>query len=353
MTESPTVKKENKTGKVNFKIWQVLLPIGISIFVVYLLMKENITADSFKNFSVTWKTILGIGLAFFAWGVQNAAMAHRYYTLARPYMSRWGALRVTFLADFASAITPSAVGGSTVVFLFLGNEGVSAGRATAITMSGLFFDELFMSLLSLILLLFVHQGLEIGDVPVLSVGLNITFILLTIVLSLWTLALYISLFHKSSWLGNLLLWVTSWGPFRKWQTAAEKVKHDLQVTSQEMRKMSWWYWLKLFGATVISWSGRFGIACMLIYGFSTIGGDLWIAYIRQMVIWLVAIIIPTPGGSGFAEYMFQVAYEDFFSNSAIALMVALVWRMITSFSYLFIGPFVLMYQLRHKRPITE
>lgn len=352
-TTELTQSSKVKDSKVSFQLWQLLLPVGISLFVVYLLLKENITADSFKDFSFTWHSMLGIGLAILAFGIQNAAMAHRYHTLAYPYLSTGGALRVTFLADFASAVTPSAVGGSSVVFLFLGNEGVSAGRATAITISGLFLDELFMSIISLVLLLFVHQGLEIGDVPALAEGLNITFIVLTVVLSLWTLILYISLFHKSSWVGNTLFWFTSWKPLRKWRGNAEKLKRDLLVTSQEMKHKNLWYWIKLFGATIVSWSGRFGIACMLIFGFGEAGGDLWMAYLRQMVIWLLAIIMPTPGGSGFAEYMFQIAYVDYFPNTAIALMVALIWRTITSFSYLFIGPIILMYQLRHKKPVTE
>lgn len=352
-SESGTVQPTPRQGRVRFRPWQLLLPIGISLVVIYLLMRENITADSFREFRITTKSILGILLAVVAWGVQNAAMAHRYYTLAHPYMSRGGGLRVTFLADFASAVTPSAVGGSSVVFLFLGHEGVSTGRATAITISGLFLDELFMSLLSIVMLLFVHQGLEIGHVPALSIGLNVTFVILAIVLSLWTMALYISLFHKPTWFGNILIWITSWRPLRRMRAGAEKMKRDLVTTSEEMKHKNLWYWLKLFSATIVSWSGRFMIACMLIYGFSAVQVDLWLAFIRQMVIWLLAIIVPTPGGSGFAEYMFQVAYEDFFPNPAIALMVAIVWRMITSFSYLIIGPMVLLYQLRHKKEITE
>jgi hypothetical protein len=50
--------------------------------------------------------------------------------------------------------------------------------------------------------------------------------------------------------------------------------------------------------------------------------------------------------------MFKVAYVDYLPNPAIALMVALVWRAITSFSYLVIGPVILTFQLRRKRPAS-
>lgn len=350
----PTPCSLNKEKKQygGFRLWQLILPIGISLFVIYL-MKDEFTPEAFKAFTFEPRMIVGILLALVAWGVQNVAMAYRYYTLADKRIGMWGALRVTLLADFASAVTPSAVGGSSVVFLFLNKEGVSGGRATAMTISGLFLDESFMAALSIFLLVLVNQGLEISNVPALSVGLNITLIVLTAVLILWTLALYISLFHKSAWVGNILLWVTSWKPLRKFRKSAEKIKQDIEITSQEMNQKDWKYWMKLYGATVTSWVGRFLIACMLVYGFCNVAFDLWSAFIHQIAIWILAIIIPTPGGSGFAEYMFQVAYIDFFASPAIALLVALMWRLITSFSYLFIGPAVLMYQIRHKKPVIE
>lgn len=129
------------------------------------------------------------------------------------------------------------------------------------------------------------------------------------------------------------------------------MKYDLQIASKEMSNMNWWYWFKLIGATIISWGARFAIACVLIYGFTTIDVNWAIAYVKQMIIWLIALITPTPGGSGFAEYMFQVAYSEYFPNPAIALMVALIWRVITSFSYIVVGPISLMYQLRKKKQI--
>lgn len=350
-SKTETIKVKNP--KTTFSLWQILLPVGISLLVVALLMNENITADSFEGFVLTQRSITGIGMALIAWGVQNLAMAYRYYMLAYPYISKMGALRITFLVDFASAVTPSPVGGSSVAFLFMGHEGISVGRATAIIISGLFLDELFMSIIGLVSLFFVHQGLGIENISAFSVGLHVILALLTAMLSLWTLALYVSLFHKSSWVGNFFLWITSWKLLRRWRGGAEKLKSDLMTASHEMRSMHWWYWVKLFISTILSWGARFAIACLLVYGFSTMNADWAITYIRQMIIWLIAIITPTPGGSGFAEYMFQVAYKDYLLNPAIALTVALIWRAITSFSYLVIGPIILMYQLRHKKQIVS
>lgn len=57
----------------------------------------------------------------------------------------WGqALRVNMLCEFTSAVTPSTVGGSSFGMIYLTGEGLNFGRSTAIMITTLFLDELFM-----------------------------------------------------------------------------------------------------------------------------------------------------------------------------------------------------------------
>ena len=70
------------------------------------------------------------------------------------------------------------------------------------------------------------------------------------------------------------------------------------------------------------------------------------AFVRQLVIWMVLVVTPTPGGSGFGEYMFQSYYSDFFSMAGTALVVACLWRIITYYSYLIGGVCILPGWLR-------
>ena len=48
-------------------------------------------------------------------------------------------------------------------------------------------------------------------------------------------------------------------------------------------------------------------------------------------------VSPTPGGSGFSEYMFNQYYADFFPIAGTALVIAFIWRIITYYLYLAIG----------------
>ena len=62
---------------------------------------------------------------------------------------------------------------------------------------------------------------------------------------------------------------------------------------------------------------------------------------RQLVMWLVMLVTPTPGGSGMAEYLFGQLLSDFIANGSLALSLAFVWRLISYYPYLLIGSIVL------------
>jgi uncharacterized protein (TIRG00374 family) len=69
------------------------------------------------------------------------------------------------------------------------------------------------------------------------------------------------------------------------------------------------------------------------------GGDQLLIYARQLVMWVILLISPTPGGSGVAEYMlpkFIGEYMGDFGNE-----IALMWRLISYYAYLIIGSIVL------------
>jgi len=57
--------------------------------------------------------------------------------------------------------------------------------------------------------------------------------------------------------------------------------------------------------------------------------------------WIMMLVSPTPGGSGFSEFVFSEYLSDFMPQVAgIAIIIAFVWRLITYYPYFIIGAFV-------------
>jgi uncharacterized protein (TIRG00374 family) len=78
--------------------------------------------------------------------------------------------------------------------------------------------------------------------------------------------------------------------------------------------------------------------------------DHMLVYGRQLVMWVIMLISPTPGGSGIAEFAFTGFLADFIPLG-LAGGLAFIWRLLTYYPYIFVGAIVLPRWL--KRTATE
>ena len=105
------------------------------------------------------------------------------------------------------------------------------------------------------------------------------------------------------------------------------------------------YWAKGFAATVWGWASRFLVVNCLAAAFSPVS-DHMLLYARQLVMWVILLISPTPGASGFAELAFAGFFKDLLPALGLIGAVALVWRMLTYYLYVVIGVIILPRWLR-------
>ena len=111
------------------------------------------------------------------------------------------------------------------------------------------------------------------------------------------------------------------------------------ITSKELKGKPPKFWIKSFGATLASWTARYWVVNFIILAFIPLSDHLLI-YGRQLVMWVIMLISPTPGGAGIAELAFSGFLRDFIPVGLIAAL-ALLWRLISYYPYLFIGAFIL------------
>jgi uncharacterized protein (TIRG00374 family) len=79
----------------------------------------------------------------------------------------------------------------------------------------------------------------------------------------------------------------------------------------------------------------------------------FLIFARQLVTWIMMIISPTPGGSGFAEIILGRYISDALPVGAelagsVSLAIAIIWRMITYYPYLIIGASIVPGWLQRK-----
>lgn len=101
-----------------------------------------------------------------------------------------------------------------------------------------------------------------------------------------------------------------------------------------------------FLATAVTWLARFCVVNSLFLAFSYVAPQT-IVFARQFVVWTLLFISPTPGGSGLSEWLFTNYYGDLIGGDrSVALIIAVCWRLLTYYLFLFTGAFLIPSWLR-------
>jgi uncharacterized protein (TIRG00374 family) len=139
-------------------------------------------------------------------------------------------------------------------------------------------------------------------------------------------------------------------PFlNRWKVNAIQTGEDIIITSKEMKKETFISWIKVYLVTCGSWISRYLVINAILQAFLDLSlFDHTLILGKQFVLWLFMLVSPTPGASGVAEYAFGELLVSFSSSTILLAGMAVIWRLISYFPYLFIGAWILPKFLRKK-----
>ncbi len=323
------------------RIWLTIL---IGLAVATYLMFRNFDSENFKSIEWTWYSSFWIFVAIVMMAIRDLAYMFRIRVLTDYELSWKNSFDTIMLWEFASAITPSVVGGSGVAIYLLNKEGVGIGRSTAVVMVTAMLDELFYIIMVPCVILMVgfqdlfpvHLEKEIFGIVLGTQGLFIFGYLFIVFL---TSIISYAIFFRPRGFKWILLQVFRLPVLRKWRKDAASTGDDIIVTSKELKGKPKRFWFKAFFATFFSWTARFWVVNFIILAFVGVDNHFLI-YARQLVMWVIMLISPTPGGTGVAELAFSGFLKDFIPLG-LAAALALLWRLISYYPYLFIGAIIL------------
>ena len=342
------MKEENrlKEGKKIFSWWKVAIPIAIGLTVVVLMMvhegREQDILGVLGNIRFTWRTAICMGLAFLFIFGRDFGLSWRFRALTNYELTWKQAYKVDLLCEFTSCVTPSAVGGSSLGMVFLNTEGIELGRATTLMMTTLIMDELFFVVVCPIIILFTPANeLFSASSGGFGQGIQLTFWIVYAGIFLWTAILFVGVILKPLWIQKMIGKIFRMKWLRKWESAATGLAGDMVATSKVLRGKRFRFWVEIFGGTAVSWMSRYLVVNALFFGFlPTTDPEQWVIFARQFVMWVVLMVSPTPGGAGLSEWIFSEYYGDIITSATMALILAVIWRLVTYYLYLGIGCFL-------------
>ena len=355
MKEEDKTSKENRSVASRFKpsmvVWPILFGlIGVGVM-LWREMKDGIPHETLGLADHWWVFALLV-LLFTVF--KDFSGMYRLRVMSGAPLTFRQLFRIRMLYEFTSAVTPSAAGGSSLEVIFIHREGIKISRAMSMTILALFMDEMLMIVLFPLLLLVIPYADLFTSNGYFQYGYLWAFIIGYAMKFVWVTLLFIGLFCKSTILVKIIGWIFKLKFLRKYKLRGLRTALELRNCAREIQHEGFGYWVRMSLSTIGIWGFRFLIANAAIMIFNPLtAADNLMCFARQYILGIVGMIVPTPGGSGFAEVMFGDFLSEFIVQTMSIVAITSIWRICTYYYYLIAGVIILPQWLGKSKLIRQ
>ncbi len=348
---STTNQSDDRQVLESIKLSRIILPIILGLGVVLWLMSRQLNLEELNAIPLTTSTLFWIFLAILMYIIRHLFYAWRLRVMTSGDFKFWKSMELIVIWEFASAVSPTSIGGSAVALFLLAQEKISGAKTVAVVLYSMVLDTIFF-IVSLPLLyiilgpLIIRPGMEsITDID----GYGYTFFAVVLFMASYGALFAYGLFYRPVSLKRILLWLSKIKILGRFKRDLRKTALDVVITSKEISNKPWSFHLNSMIATTGAWVTRFlALNCIilaLVYATPTDFMSQLLIYARSETMHAITAFSPTPGGAGVAEYLFGGFFSDFIPRG-ISTLIALVWRLITYYPYLIAGAIVIPVWIR-------
>ena len=331
----------------SFSMRKVLLPVVIGLGITAVLVWRYSNWSALNAVRWTWSTTFWILLAALSVVLRDYAYMVRIRHLTEKHLTWYRTFVVIMLWEFASALAPGIIGGGFLFAIFiLSREGVEAGKSITIITFTSFLDGIFLALMAPLVYFTIGreelfsgaqlEGSWIGG------GFFVSFWTVYFLILGYKLFVAYALFVNPVFVKRALVGIFSAPFLRRWRRNMVTTGDQLITAANGLKKQPWRYWWPALVATFVSWTARYSIVNCILHAFHPEMGfsnDL-VIYGKQVVMGILVLLSPTPGGSGVAEFIFN-DFLGMFISTGLAPALALLWRLMSYYPYIVIGSMLL------------
>ncbi len=335
-----------------FSSSKFLLPVAIGLAVAGFLIYRNFDSRNFENINWTWQSTLWIVMAFFSVVIRDLAYMMRIRVLTNNELNWERSFIVIMLWECSSALAPGIIGGGFFFAIFiLSREGVNMGRSISVITFSSFLDGIFLAVMAPLVYWIAGKSQLFSGIHLsgaLGAGFFYSFWTVYFIILAYKLFVAYALFVNPYFIKNALVAIFSVPLLRRFRRSVIETGNQLIIASEDLKTKNFRYWALSIFATFASWTARYSIVNCIIHAFQgTEALPDFVIYGKQVVMGIIILVSPTPGGSGLAE----VIFNDFlggFIQQGLAPTLAFLWRLLSYYPYIIAGAIILPRWVRKK-----
>ncbi|HPF89703.1 MAG TPA: lysylphosphatidylglycerol synthase transmembrane domain-containing protein [Flavobacteriales bacterium] len=336
----------------SFSTGRVLLPVVIGLGITGYLIWRGADWKALNAVQWTWRTSFWMLLAALSVVVRDYAYMVRIRLLTDRELT-WGrSFVVIMLWEFASALAPGLIGGGFLfAILILTREGIEAGKSITIITFTSFLDGIFLAVMAPVMYFMVGRDALFSGVDTSSAGdMGIFVWFWTVYFGILGYKLFVgyALFVNPVFVKRALVGIFSAPLLRRWRRNMVTTGDQLITAANGLKRRGWDYWWPALVATFASWTARYTIVNCILHAFHPSAGlNDAVIYGKQVIMGIIILLSPTPGGSGLAEFIFN-DFLGMFIATGLAPALALLWRLMSYYPYILIGVVLLPRWIRNR-----
>jgi uncharacterized protein (TIRG00374 family) len=333
---------------------RIILPIILGLAAAAWGIASDFDINAFRSIKWSWNSTFWIIMAALMGVIRDLAYIGRIRVLTDSQISWYRCFIIIMLWEFASALTPGLLGGGFFVAIFILNrEKVNMGKSITAVLYSSFLDGLFLAVMGPLVYFLIGKENLFSNINPETLGqlqflgpMYYTFWVVYFIILAYKLLVAYALFINPKTIQWLLLKIFSIPFLQRWKPGAIETGEQLLIASKGLKHKNFRYWFLSLGTTFISWTARYSIVNCLVLAIHPAPVDNLILYGRQVVMGIIILVSPTPGGAGLAEVVFSKYLADFIPMG-LADASALLWRLMSYYPYLVAGAIILPGWLQH------
>jgi glycosyltransferase 2 family protein len=332
MTEPATIAEQPRRAMLRRIVW----PVGLSLVVLGIVAATTFDLSDFVE------TVGGFNPLLLALAIATAAAriffgGWRFHYVSGRQLSFSAGIRGQLIWDFFSNVTPSAIGGGPFAVLYISRDtGVRAGDVTAWTIFCIVLDQLwYVVLIPLVLVTSLYIDVIPDTLGVVGYGIFLAYLaglLVWVVIFAYATLVRPSLFH------GIASWVFRMRMLRRFRPRVIRELGQIERRARVLTSQPIKFFVTGFFLTIGSWASRYFLILFVIWGLYDEVERL-LVFMRGAALSLVAIAMPTPGGSGGVEALYVLLLGPLMPSAAVAPSL-LVWRALGYYVFIAIGVFL-------------
>jgi len=336
------LEKEKTDILKEVHISKIILPVIIGILVLAYMIYHQFDWEEFNKIQWDFHTYFWIGMALLIYIVRHFFISARLRLLSDFEFGWKKSIELIFIWEFSSSVSPTSFGGSAVALFFLSHEKLKTSKSITLVLYTIVLDSFFFLLSLPFLILILGPIVFRPDLTSFWEGNEHAYLFVAVYIGMLTYSgfFFYGLFLHPENIKKTLHWLSKFKLLKKFKEKLIITGNNVVLASKELASKNMTYHLKAFLYTGLAWCLRFFVINMLIIAFSSVKiGDIFsqaIIYGRSQNLYVETSFTPTPGSTGFAEYLFNGFFHDYVPVG-ISIVVAIIWRIITYYTYLFAG----------------